>query len=80
MEHFYLHLHECGDVIADEQGQELPDLEAARQIAIASARDVMCAEVAEGRLCLGCSIEISDHNHVHVLSVLFREAVKITGL
>ena len=76
----HLDLHECGTVIIDEAGCDLPDREAARHLAIRSARDIMCAELAEGRLCLSCRIDIRDADGRILEQVPFRSAVVITGL
>lgn len=80
MARYFFNLHECGTVTVDEEGFEQPDLGAARIEALRAARDVMCAEVSEGRLCLGCCIEVVDVTGQVVMSVPFREAITITGL
>ena len=79
MPRYFFHLHECGTVIEDDEGIELPDLESARGRAIADARDVMAAEVQTGRLCLGCAIRIHDAHGALVETVAFREAVIVSG-
>ena len=75
----FFHLHECGTLLEDEEGIELPDLAAARRAAVQSARDIMSGEIAAGRLCLGCRIEVRDTQGVTVLELPFREAVEISG-
>ena len=77
MPRFFFHLHECGTVCLDEEGRELPDIQAAHNEAIVAARAVMCAEVSNGKLCLSCRIEIEDSNRRPVLQVPFTEAVEI---
>ena len=42
---YFFNLHECGTVLEDEEGRELPDLDTARATAVADARAIMCAEV-----------------------------------
>jgi hypothetical protein len=54
MPRFFLHLHECGTLVPDEEGREFPSLEAAVERATLEARELLSAEVAEGKLCLGC--------------------------
>ncbi len=76
---YRLNLNECGVVIHDVEGIERPDLAGARDAAIAGARDIMAAELGEGRLCLSCHIEIEDAAGVIVLTVPFRDAVSVTG-
>lgn len=80
MQRFYFHLHECGTVTEDEEGRLLADLAAARVVALAEARQVMSAEVSEGRLCLGCCIVIADDQWVEVSRVPFRDSLLVTGL
>ena len=77
---FYLHLHECGTILADEEGMELPDVAAARRIAIRAARDVMVGEIMDGRLCLGCAIVIEDADHVEIARIEFRNAIAVSGI
>ena len=79
MARFYFDLHECGHGPSiDEEGLDLPDLEAARKQAIKSAREVMASEVMSGRLCLGCAIVVRDAVSADVLAVPFVEALTLT--
>jgi hypothetical protein len=80
MARYFFHLHACGTVIVDEEGTELTDLEAVRVVATSAARDVMSAEVLQGKLCLGCCIVVEDGGYNEVLRVPFRDVVNITGL
>lgn len=80
MARFYMNLHECGELISDEEGMELGGEADARREAVAAAREVMCAEVAEGRLCLSCCIVVEDEQRREVMRVMFREAVAVTGV
>lgn len=79
MQRFYFNLNECGDVTHDDEGHELPGLPDARVHAVEQARSIMCAEVAEGRLCLGCSIEVLDARGALVAHVPFRDALALCG-
>ena len=80
MERYHFHLHECGDVTPDYEGIAQPDMLSARDYAIKAAREIMCAEINKGHLCLACSIEVVNAGGQPVMSVPFREAVIITGL
>lgn len=80
MTNYYLHLHECGKVVRANEPLDLPSLEAARNAAIKGARDIMCSELAAGRLCLSCHIEIEDEKGAIVLTVPFADAVTVTGI
>lgn len=79
MKRYFFHLHECGTLIADEEGRELPDVSVARRDAVAAARSVMADEVLSGRLCLSCCIEVKDSEANLVLTVPFSEALTISG-
>lgn len=77
---YHFHIHHCTALARDEEGLELPDLAAARREAIAGARSIMGDELAKGRLCLGCHIEIEDGAGLLLATVAFRDAVTITSL
>lgn len=74
----FFHLNECGKLTRDLEGQDLPNLEAGRAAAVRAAREVMCAEILEGRLCLSCSIEITDGDGNAITTVPFSDVVEIT--
>ena len=78
MPRFFFHLHECGCIISDPHGRELPSVEEALLEGIKGARDVMCGEVRAGRLCLNCLIVIEDNTGREVGRVPFRDAVTIS--
>ena len=80
MARYFFALHECGTILDDEEGRDLPDLAAARQQAVTAARAVMCAEIDEGRLCLSCRIVVTDADRRELLTVPFREAVLVSGM
>jgi hypothetical protein len=76
MARFFLHFY--GDVVArDEEGVELPDLQAARTLAIAAARELASADVLQGRLNVDHRIDIEDVSGTVIEIVYFREAVRI---
>jgi hypothetical protein len=77
---YYLHLEGCGEFVRDPDGREFADLDAARAQALKAAREVMCAEVAEGRLWLNSRINIAAADGTIVSTVQFRDAVAISGL
>lgn len=80
MPRYFFDLHECGDVVEDAEGCDASDAEAARAIAMKSARAIMMAEVADGRLCLGCHIVVRDENHAAIFQLPFREAIQLSGI
>ncbi len=79
MARFFFNLHECGRIFSDEEGAEMPDVAAARANAINEARQIMAAEVLQGRLCLACHIEVLDNARRPLLIVAFNDAVVVSG-
>jgi hypothetical protein len=77
MARYFFHLHEDA-VFRDEEGSEFPDLDAARENALRSAREMACAEVMEGQLVLSHSIEIVDDSGRQVGEVSYADAVGLS--
>ena len=78
MPRFYLHVCNGTGFVADDDGQELPDLEAARAEAVRSARSIMASDVQRGMLDLSSFIEIEDEDHQLVHTLSFEDAVDLT--
>lgn len=77
MPRYHFHLHECGQIISDDEGIDLPDVAAAHEEAVTSARELIAAEVQQGRLCLRCRIEVVDEQQRPVLVLPFTDAVEV---
>ncbi len=75
---FYFHLYD-DFVVKDEEGIFAADVAAARDQAVRNARSIIAAQVMEGRLNLAHRIEIVDSNQEPMLTVPFRDAVKVEG-
>jgi hypothetical protein len=73
---FYFHVRNGLGFTRDEEGKVLPDVEAAREVALRGARSLIAAEVAEGRLDLRGAIEVEDEQGRPVLDLPFAEAVR----
>lgn len=80
MTRFYFNLYECGRVTMDEEGLLFATVRQARDRAIDEARAIMCAEVAEGRLCLNCNIEVVDDHGALATNVAFKDALQVEGV
>jgi hypothetical protein len=76
MPRYFFHLHN-GTAACDEEGRELPDLNAARAEAITTAREMMRDDIRAGRLPLGHRIEIHGADGTNLLTVRFDEAVTL---
>jgi hypothetical protein len=78
MPHFFFHLY--NDIVAmDDEGVDLPDLEADHANGIREAREMMLETVAEGRINFSHRIDIADENGAVVDSVTFADAVTVEG-
>ena len=79
MPRYHFHLH--NDVnCPDEEGVELPDLQAARKTALHNARFTAGETVKDrGHLFGDHRIDIEDENGAVLDTVYFRDAVKIEG-
>ena len=76
MPRYFFNLYD--DIVAiDEEGSELPDLAAARAKAVASAREMSCAEVLKGRLNLKHRIEVTDEAGRLACTVHFADVLTI---
>ncbi|MBB5687462.1 DUF6894 family protein [Sphingobium boeckii] len=80
MPRYFFHLHECGTITPDVEGQELLDDSAAQVEALRLARNIMAGEIEGGRLCLLCRIEVHDAQGTMVMAMPFKDAVVVTGL
>lgn len=78
MPHYYFHLYN-DTVSMDEEGVDLPDLEAARANGIKEAREMMMETMAAGRINFSHRIDIADESGAIVDSVTFAEAVRVEG-
>ena len=78
MPRYYFHVVDGTGVARDDEGLDLPDLAAARDLAVCGARDIIASEVRLGSLDLSWKIEVADAAGESVLTVLFSEVVRLT--
>jgi hypothetical protein len=64
----------------DDEGMELPDLDAARREALAGIRSILREEILGGSIDFAGEIRITDDQDQHLLEVPFRAAVKVRNL
>jgi hypothetical protein len=76
---FFLHLHNGLGFLPDEEGRELPDLEAARQEAVRSIRSLLAEEITGGRIDLAGRVEIAGADGETLAQVRYAEAIEIVG-
>ena len=76
MPRYFFHIR--NDVHTDDtEGRELPDLAAAREFALDSARDLVCADIRRGWLNLDHNIIIANADGATLLTLTFREAFEL---
>ena len=76
MPHYFFHLYD-DLIVLDQEGKELPSLQAARENALDNAREMACAEVLDGHLNLKHRIEIADESGKVLATVPFRDVVVV---
>ena len=77
MTRYYLHFYNRIGLARDEEGRELPNLDAAREAAIEAIRDVMSEEARTGRIDLRGYIEIVDDTQEVRCRVPFSSAIDL---
>jgi hypothetical protein len=75
---FFLNIHDKLGFAQDEEGVELPSLEAARAKAIEGIRSLLSDDVKHGRLDFGGRIEVVDDQSGLLTTIHFEEAVEIS--
>jgi len=76
MPRYYFHIKDEGETIHDREGIELRDLDAVREEATESAREMMSEEILEGHGPGDRAFVVTDeHGHV-VLTFPFRDGVR----
>ena len=74
MPRYYLHIRTADDVLLDEEGIDLPDLNAARELALASARDLLGDGIKGGKAVVAESIVVADADGQELMSVPLKDA------
>ena len=69
MPHYFFHVRDGGDISRDQEGQELPDLDAARQEAVNASRELIGERLLHGGAIDGREIQIADESDT-VLAVV----------
>ncbi len=79
MPRYYFDFQNGAGFVPDEEGRELPDLEAVKRAALKGIRSVIAAEVEKGALDLTGTMTIRDGDHAEILVITFDEALTIRG-
>ena len=78
MPRFFLNIHNGLGLVRDEEGTDVPDVEAARRKAIEGVRSILSEEIKSGSIDLAGRIEIADGDGRVVAEILFTDAVRIS--
>jgi Domain of unknown function (DUF6894) len=73
---YFFHLYD-DVVVMDDEGIELPTIEAARESALTGARAMICDQVSKGKINLGHRIEVADEAGERVHVIAFGDAIEI---
>jgi len=76
MPRYFFHIADGSDLILDEEGSMLPDLEAAKAEARASARDIARQAIAQRRRPSDACVEIQDAEGRVLLSLSVEEILE----
>jgi hypothetical protein len=74
---YFFHLRDGSDSLIDAEGLELDGPDAARQMALVQARDIISHEAMKGAINLRQRIEVVDTGGRCVATVSFSDAVNI---
>jgi hypothetical protein len=75
MPRFYFHIRNADEMTLDDEGTDLPDLNAARELAMASARELLANAIKEGRGRVPEGIVIADAFGRELATVPIRDVV-----
>ncbi|MEG8018737.1 DUF6894 family protein [Sphingomonas sp. LR55] len=78
MQRYFVNVSEYGRWITDDDGFLAPGLEVARQMAIAGAREIMAADILNGKLCVSTTIEILNENRIVLDRAWFKDFVHVS--
>lgn len=73
MPRYFFHVRDEDRLIEDQDGSELPDLEAARTEAAAAAREILAEQIRTGKEMSGRSFEITDDTGKVLATVTLRD-------
>jgi hypothetical protein len=75
MPRYFFHIYERGQALLDTDGIELGSIDAAREKAVAAARELMSSDVVSGLAPDGRRFVVTDERDVVVFDLPFEQAV-----
>jgi hypothetical protein len=79
MPRFFFHVVDGVGIASDEDGLELENIAAARDVAVEGAHDILAAEIRYGRIDLSWRIDVADEGGAVVLTLPFSDAVRVAS-
>lgn len=76
MPRFYFNIRTKGELVEDPEGQDLPNLEAVRENAVISAREIMSHCISKGERGDHGEFEITDSEGTVILTFPFADAIR----
>jgi hypothetical protein len=74
---YFLDVYNRTGCSRDEEGMELPDLDAARAQAVDGIRSILQDEVGHGAIDFEGRVEVRDENGTILATIVYREAVTV---
>lgn len=74
---YHFHLWDGTTLIHDPEGAELPNMDAVRERALQTARQLLAEEVCDGKLPLYMRLDVEDEGNRIVYRLRFDEVVQI---
>ncbi len=75
MPRYYLHIRSADGTALDEEGTDLPDLNSAREHALAGAREMLASAIKVGNDRIPESIVVTDVSGKELAAIPFRDAL-----
>ena len=77
MSRYFLHLRDSTDELLDNEGAELPDMEAVRSTVMVAARDLLAGDLRNGVIDLRFRIDAENGEGEIVYTLAFKHAFSI---
>lgn len=77
MKRFFLHIRDGATLLEDPEGTLLPNVEAACEEAIQSAREILASKVLAGEVVDGQTFEITDETGAMCATLAFKDAMRL---
>ena len=76
MTQYFFHIEDGGSTIADEEGADLRDDDAARAEAILAVRELVAEALRQGKILDGRAMRVTDGGGRDVARVAFRDVIR----